>query len=49
MDWNLTDEQFAKLQEFTCKMYSSTQGIYDVNKLSYRYESLCCCFLMLRG
>ena len=49
MDWNITDEQFAKLQEFTCKMYSSTPGIYDVNELRYRYESLCYCFLMLCG
>lgn len=49
MDGNLTDEIFAKLQEFTCKMYSSTPGIYDVNELLYRYESLCCCFLMLCG
>ncbi len=47
MHWNLTDGQFAKLHEFTCKMYSTTPGIHDVNELRYRYESLCCCFLML--
>ena len=47
MHWNLTDGQFAKLHEFTCKMCSTTPGIYDVNELRYRYESLCSCFLML--
>ena len=37
MEWNLTDERFAKLQEFTCKMYSSATNTYDVNELRYWY------------
>ena len=37
MEWNLTDERFAKLQEFTCKMYSSGTKTYDVNELRYWY------------
>ena len=37
MDWNLTDERFAKLQQFTCKMYSSTAKTCDVNELRYWY------------
>lgn len=36
MQWELTDELFAKLQEFTCMMYSSTPGTSDVNELRYR-------------
>ena len=38
MEWNLTDERFAKLQEFTCKMYYSSRETYDVNELRYRYR-----------
>ena len=37
MEWNLTDERFAKFQEFTCKMYSSATKTYDVNELRYWY------------
>jgi hypothetical protein len=36
MQWGLTDELQAKLQEFTCMMYSSTPGTSDVNELRYR-------------
>ena len=38
VEWNLTDDRFAKLQEFTCKMYSSTTMTQDVNELRYWYE-----------
>ena len=38
IEWNLTDERFAKLQEFTCKMYSATAKTYDVNELRYWYR-----------
>ena len=37
MDWDLTDERFARLQQFTCKMYSSTTKTCDANKLRYWY------------
>ena len=37
MDWDLTDERFAKLQQFTCKMYRSTTKTCDVNELLYWY------------
>ena len=37
MEWNLTDERFANLQEFNCKMYSSATKTYDVNELRYWY------------
>ena len=37
MEWNLADKRFAKLQEFTCKMYSSATKTYDVNELHYWY------------
>ena len=38
MEWNLTDERFAKLQEFTCgKMFSSATKTYHANELRYCY------------
>ena len=37
IEWNLTDERFAKLQKFTCKMYSSVSKTYDVNDLRHWY------------
>ena len=30
IEWNLTDEIFAKLQEFTCNMYNSATKTYNV-------------------
>ena len=37
-EWNLTDERFAKLEEFTCgKMYSSAEKTYHVNERRYWY------------
>ena len=35
VDWDLTDERFAKLQQLTCKMYSSTTKTCDVKELRY--------------
>ena len=37
IEWDLTDERFARLQQVTCKMYSSTTKTCDVNKLRYWY------------
>ena len=45
MEWTLTDDRFAKLQEFTYKMYSSTTRTYDVNELRYWYEEFLFLFL----
>ena len=36
MDWEVSDELFARLQEFTCLLYSSSPGTNDVNILRYR-------------
>ncbi|XP_035674790.1 uncharacterized protein LOC118414705 [Branchiostoma floridae] len=36
MDWELSNELFKKLEEFTCHMYSSRPGTSDVNELRYR-------------
>ena len=35
-DWDVPDELFSRLQEFTCFMYSSNPGTKDVNDLRYR-------------
>ena len=38
IEWNLTDERFAELEEFTCgKMYSSATKTDHVNELRYWY------------
>ena len=34
--WELSNELFVRLQEFTCQMYSSNPGTRDVNVLRYR-------------
>ena len=34
--WELSNELFVRLQEFTCLMYSSNPGTRDVNVLRYR-------------
>lgn len=36
MEWQLTDEDFTLLQEFTCLLYSATSGTSEVNELRYR-------------
>ena len=36
MEWELSDELFVRLQEFTCLLYSSNPGTKDVNALRYR-------------
>ena len=36
VEWELSDELFVRLQEFTCLMYSSNPGTKDVNVLRYR-------------
>ena len=33
-EWNLTDEIFAKLQEFTCKMFNSATKTYNVKNFA---------------
>ena len=35
-EWEVSDELFTGLQEFTCFMYSSSPGTSDVNDLRYR-------------
>ena len=35
-EWELSDELFACLQEFTCFLYHSNPGTSDVNELRYR-------------
>ena len=35
-EWEVSDELFAGLQEFTCFKYSSNPGTSDVNDLQYR-------------
>ena len=35
-EWEVSDELFTSLQEFTCFMYSSNPGTTDVNDLRYR-------------
>ena len=35
-DWDVPDELFSRLQEFTCFMYSSNPRTKDVNDLRYR-------------
>ena len=35
-EWDLSDELFTRLQEFTCFMYNSNPGTKDVNDLRYR-------------
>ena len=35
-DWDVPDELFSRLQEFTCFMYSSNPGTKDVIDLRYR-------------
>ena len=51
MEWNLTDDRFAKLQKFTSKMYSSTTRTYDVNELRYWYGEFVFlfCLILLTG
>ena len=34
MEWNLIDEIFSKLQEFTSKMYNSETKTYDVTSFA---------------
>jgi len=36
MHWQLEEELFEKIQEFTCTMYSSVAGTSDVNEMRYR-------------
>ena len=36
VEWELSNELFVRLQEFTCVMYSSNPGTKDVNVLRYR-------------
>ena len=36
VEWELSNELFVRLQEFTCLMYSSNPGTRDVNVLRYR-------------
>ena len=36
MQWEVSSELFERLQEFTCKLYSSNPGTNDVNELRYR-------------
>ena len=36
MQWEVSSELFERLQEFTCKLYSSNPGTSDVNELRYR-------------
>ena len=36
VEWELSNELFVRLQEFTCLMYSSNPGTKDVNVLRYR-------------
>lgn len=36
MEWQLSDQDFALLQEFTCLLYSVNSGTSDVNDLRYR-------------
>ena len=36
VEWELSDELFVRLQEFTYLMYSSNPGTKDVNVLRYR-------------
>lgn len=36
MYWQLEEELFEKIQEFTCTMYSSVAGTSDVNEMRYR-------------
>ena len=36
VEWELSNELFVRLQEFTCVMYSSNLGTKDVNVLRYR-------------
>lgn len=36
MQWELSDELFTQLQEFTCLLYSANPGTTDVNELRYR-------------
>lgn len=35
-EWELSEELFKKLQEFTCQMYCSRAGTADINELQYR-------------
>ncbi|CAH1248853.1 Hypp8457 [Branchiostoma lanceolatum] len=35
-EWELSDELFKKLQNFTCHMYTSRPGTSDVNEIRYR-------------
>ena len=35
-EWEVSDELFTCLQEFTCFMYSSNPGTSEVNDLRYR-------------
>lgn len=35
-EWDVTEEQFSRLQKFTCSMYCSNPGTNDVNDLRYR-------------
>ena len=36
MEWELSDDLFKKLQEFTCRLYCSRPGTSDINELRYR-------------
>ncbi|KAK3729656.1 hypothetical protein QZH41_006396 [Actinostola sp. cb2023] len=36
MEWELSDDLFKKLQDFTCHMYCSRPGTNDINELRYR-------------
>ncbi|KAK3746969.1 hypothetical protein QZH41_002521 [Actinostola sp. cb2023] len=35
MEWELSDDLFKKLQDFTCHMYCSRPGTNDINELRY--------------
>ena len=36
VEWELSDDLFQMLQNFTCRMYSSRPGTNSINELRYR-------------